>query len=104
VPTTYVVYDTISGRIVAAHHFMGEAADPERTRKAALEVKDLNLSDESVAIVSVSEQIDPKRSYKVDVEKRVLVEVVEGDEGAFRFGFGGIQAPDRAQSAPPTNK
>ena len=89
-PTTHVVYDITTGRILAAHHFRGESADPEMTRNAIIGFSELDLSDAEIGVVPVTEYpADERRRYKIDVNTLKLVEVA-ADEGGIGFAFGGI--------------
>ena len=89
--TTHIVYDTNSGRIGAAHHYRGDAADPDESKRAALEFKELGLTDQDLGVLAVSDYAtDPDRFFRVDVDKKALVEI---DQGGVRFEFGGTTRP-----------
>lgn len=95
--TTQVVYDTTTGRILAAHHFRGEPADPESTRRAIIdfaEIGGMDLIDAQVGVIPVSDYpTDATRQYKVDVETSTLVEIAAGaDESGVGFDFAGTPA------------
>ena len=91
---THIVYDTTTGRILAAHHFSGEEADPEMSRRAVIGFDELGLSADQVGVFAVSDYaVDKTRHYRVNVEDETLVEVADdAEDGGVRFNFGGTQS------------
>ena len=51
---THIVYDTTTGRILAAHHFSGEEADPEMSRRAIIGFDELGLSADDLALLQAA--------------------------------------------------
>ena len=81
--TTYIVFDSKSGQILAVHH---GAPDAKHARERAQEHS--KISRERVDVISVPTQFAGKgKSYKVDVARKALVEVPKGEPGV-GFGFG----------------
>ena len=91
---THIVYDTTTGRILAAHHFRGEEADPEMSRRAVIEFDELGPSGDQIGVFSVADYaVDKTRHYRVNAEDETLVEVAEdADDGGVRFNFDGTQS------------
>ena len=87
--TTYITFDTRSGRILSAHHGATDAREALRgahyhTRYPGHAAK---TSDEDVAVIAVSsDAVEHGKHYKVDVKSRTLV-ASEGNDG-IGFGFG----------------
>ena len=82
--TTYVTFDTRSGRILSVHH---GAVDARHARECAQ--SHAKLSDEHIGVITVpSDAVEREKQYKVDVGRNVLVAVAAGEDGV-GFGFGG---------------
>ena len=81
--TTYVAFDTRSGRILSVYH--GEVDAKYAQERAQYHAK---ISKEHVAVVAVSSDvIEQGKHYKVDVSRKELVTAAAGEEGV-GFGFG----------------
>jgi hypothetical protein len=79
VPTTHIAYEITTGRILLVHHFAAEPTDPEVTRRDAVLLAE--PSEDQVAVISVADDIEAGRPYRVDVDRKVLVEAEAGEEG-----------------------
>jgi hypothetical protein len=80
-PITAVAYDRESGRIIHMHHFFSVAGDPvpsPHPLEAAIlhDVASQTKRDRStIGVVLVEQhQFDRKRTYKIDVHSKALVE------------------------------
>jgi len=81
--TTYVAYDTQSGRIISVHH---GAPDACYARQRAQNHS--KLAEEYIVVIEVpSGACERGKQYKIDIDRKMLVETEEGEQG-FGFGFG----------------
>ena len=89
--TTQIAYETETGRILAIHHFQGEPEDPQSLRQRA--AYGTEVPENGITIISVQpDDIDPERNYKVDHERKALIDVPDG-EGGVRFSFEQVLPP-----------
>jgi hypothetical protein len=98
VVTTYVAFDTRSGRILSVHHgsiHAKHAKEGARYHTQYHERHGVKISDEHVAVISVpSDAVEQGKQYKVDITRKALV-AAEGKDG-FGFGFGKIGRSSRS--------
>jgi hypothetical protein len=88
---TLIAYETETGRVLAIHHFPGEAGDPQSLKQAVVYLTE--VAESRITVMSVQpEEIDSERSYTVDHERNALIEV-PGGEGGIRFSFEEVQPP-----------
>jgi hypothetical protein len=88
---THIAYESETGRILAVHHFEGEPEDPQSLKHAAASFTD--VAENAIAVISVQpDEIDSERNYKVDYERKALIDVPDG-EGGIRFSFEEIRPP-----------
>ena len=81
--TTFIVFDSRSGQILGVHH---GAPDAKHARERAQQYP--KISSEHVEVITVPTNFAEKgKSYRVDVTRKVLVEVPKGERGV-GFGFG----------------
>jgi hypothetical protein len=97
VSTTHIAYEITTGRILLVHHFAAEPADPETTLRDAVLMAE--PSEEQVAVISVDDEIEAERPYRVDVDREVLVEAEAGEEGVVVFAVTGGR-PEGAGESP----
>jgi hypothetical protein len=91
VATTQIAYETVTGRILAIHHFQGEPEDPQSLKQAAAYLTD--VPENGITVMSVQpDEIDSERNYKVDHERKALIDVPDG-EGGVRFSFEEVLPP-----------
>jgi hypothetical protein len=89
--TTHIAYEIGTGRILSVHHFEGEPEDPQNLRRTA--AYDTGVAESGITVMSVQlDEIDPERRYKIDHERKALIEVPDG-QGGIRFGFQMAQPP-----------
>ena len=81
--TTYIIFDSQSGRILGVHHGApGAAHARERAQQHS------KISGEHVEVITVPTKFAEKgKRYKVDVARKALVEVSAAERGV-GFGFG----------------
>jgi len=92
--TTYIAFDTRSGRILSVHH---GAMDAKEARAGGIQYHtrfhgqhDAKISDEHVAVITVpSDTVEQGKQYKVDVSRKVLVATEDKDGVGFGFGITG---------------
>jgi hypothetical protein len=83
--TTYVAFDTRSGRILSVHH---GAVDARHAREGCAQ-HHAKISDEHIEVITVpSDAVERGKLYKVDVGRNVLVAVAGEDGVGVGFGFG----------------
>ncbi|HCW08372.1 MAG TPA: hypothetical protein DGG95_13510 [Cytophagales bacterium] len=81
--TTYIAFDRRSGQILSVHHGANDAAD---ARECCIQ-QHTEISDEHVAVTNIfSDAMHQEKRYKVDIDRKVLIEVVEEDGVGFGFG------------------
>jgi hypothetical protein len=91
VATTQIAYETETGRILAIHHFQGEPEDQQNLMRATAYLTD--VAESGITVISVqSDELDPGRNYKVDHERKALIDVPDG-EGGVRFSFEEVLPP-----------
>jgi hypothetical protein len=89
--TTHIAYETETGRILSVHHFEGEPEDPLNLRRTA--AYDTGVAENGIAVMSVQpDEIDAERRYKIDHERKALIEVPDG-EGGIRFSSEKVRPP-----------
>jgi hypothetical protein len=80
-PTTYVAFDTRSGRIISVHY---GAPSSHRARKSALARG--KVGEEHIEMLLVQpDEVQPGKKYKVEPKQKKLVETDSVAEGV---GFG----------------
>jgi hypothetical protein len=88
--TTYVAFDTRSGRILSVHHGPMDAKEARGGAQYHTQYHgqhDAKISDEQVAVIAVpSGAVEQGKQYKVDLSCKALV-ATEGKDGV-GFGFG----------------
>lgn len=92
--SSHVAYDTQSGRIVGVHHGHIDAGKAHqlvehyaRFMSYARSRQHAKVSEEQFAVITVPfESFKSGKQYKVDVTRKVLVEVAAG-EGGLGLGF-----------------
>ena len=85
-----IAYETETGRILLIHHFEGEPGNPQSARRAAVIFTD--VAEDGISVMSVpADEIDSKRSYKVDLGRNAVVETA--GEGGVRFGVREVRPP-----------
>lgn len=83
--TTYVIFDTRSGRIFSVHH---GAVDAKHARESMQ--YHTKISDEHIAVITVpSDAVEQGKQYKVDLNRKVLVAADSEDGVGFGFGITG---------------
>jgi hypothetical protein len=97
VATAHIAYEITTGRILLLHHFAAEPAEPELDRREAMELSE--LSEDQVAVISVAAaEVEATRLYRVDVDRKALVEA-EAGEGGVGFTVASTRAPTEAEGA-----
>ncbi len=88
---TQIAYETETGRILAIHRFSGDPGDPQSLKQAAASFTE--ASEYGITVISVQpDEIDSERNYKVDHERKALIDVPDG-EGGIRFSFEEVGPP-----------
>jgi hypothetical protein len=91
VATTHIAYETETGRILSIHHFEGEPEDPQNLKQATAYLTD--VAENGITVMSVQpDEIDSDRRYKIDHERKALIDVTDG-EGGIRFSFEEFRPP-----------
>lgn len=89
--TAHIAYETETGRILSIHYFEGEPKDPQTLKQAAAYFTD--VAEDGVTVMSVQpDEIDSNRNYKVDLERKALIDVPDG-EGGIRFSVSQMRPP-----------
>lgn len=87
----HIAYETDTGTILAIQHFQDEPDDPQSLKRAVASLTD--VAETGITVISVErDEIDPQRSYKVDHERKTLIDVPYGEVGV-RFSFEEIKPP-----------
>jgi hypothetical protein len=91
VATTQIAYEAETGRILSIHYFQGEPGDPQSLKQAAAYLT--YVAENRITVMSVQpDEMDSERNYKVDLERKVLIDVSDG-EGGIRFSFEEARPP-----------
>jgi hypothetical protein len=101
----FVIFDRASGQIVGVRH---GAADIEAARRTGVErlrqAERARPYIETDVLEAPNEVFDGAgKFFKVDVERRVLMEVGEA-EGGTGIGFGSVAGPPSDEPRPPPSK
>jgi hypothetical protein len=95
VATTYVAFDTRSGRILSVYHGAMDARQAhERALYHAKTIDEPNraqINEEHIAVIAVPSDVAERgKQYKVDVGRKVLVATAAGEDGVgFSYGSTG---------------
>jgi hypothetical protein len=82
-----LTYDTRTGRIISLHH--GQVDDAHARRKAQ---QYTSIGDEHITVITVPlDGFKPSQRYKVDTNRKTLVECAVGD-GGVGFSVGSTAA------------
>ncbi|MBZ5531017.1 MAG: hypothetical protein LAO20_06270 [Acidobacteriia bacterium] len=79
---THIAYDTRSGQIISVHRGPADAAHAQQRAHERSKIAREHLA----AIEVQSDAMQPGKLYKIDPQRKALVEVAAGEKGS---GFGG---------------